>query len=214
MIRILIADDHAVVRKGMIQILEESALQAQCDEAGDGHETINMIRQGNYDVLLLDIAMPGKNGVDVLKQIRQEGAKLPVLILSMYPPEQYAVRLIRAGASGYLTKESAPEQLAEAVEAVSQGRKYISSTVADLLADSLSGNQGVEVDDNSRHQQLSDREYQVFLRLAAGQGLTEIGKEFHLSVKTIASYRSRILQKMGIKTNAEMTLYASRNELI
>ncbi len=184
------------------------------DEVSDGFAVIDRVRKNQYDVLLLDIAMPGKSGVDVLKQIRQEGCRLPVLILSMYPPEQYAVRLIRAGASGYLTKESAPDQLAEAVEAVATGRRYISPDVAGLLADSINDKPDDQEDENSRHHRLSDREYQVFLRLATGQGLTEIGKEFFLSAKTIASYRSRILQKMGMRSNAEMTLYASRNQLI
>lgn len=213
MLRILIADDHAIVRKGMIQILEETGTVFEIEEAANGNEAIQKARDSKFDLVLLDISMPGKSGVDVLKQLKTEYPKLPVLILSMYPEEQYAVRLIKAGASGYITKESAPELLAEAVTKVSSGQKFISPSVANLLAESITSDISDE-DDSQQHSQLSDREYHVFLAIAAGKSQTDIAKDLSLSVKTIASYRSRILQKMHMTSNADMTLYASRNNLI
>ena len=213
MLRVLIADDHAVVRKGMIQILDEANLSFVPTEACNGHEVMEFVREQEFDLLLLDIAMPGKNGVEVLKQIKQEIPKLPVLILSMYPEDQYAVRLIRAGAAGYLNKEAAPDQLAEAVKAISEGRKFISSQVADLLADSLMRGDPIK-NETEPHEMLSDREFHVFINMAAGKSQTDIARDLSLSVKTIASYRSRILKKLGMKSNAEMTLYASHNKLI
>ena len=213
MLKILIADDHAIVRRGMVQILEEAGVPVQVDEAANGNEAISRVRDNQYDIILLDISMPGKSGVDVLKQIKSEFPKLPVLILSMYPEEQYAVRLIKAGASGYITKESAPELLSEAVTKVSSGQKFISPSVANLLAESINSDVN-EIDENKQHLQLSDREYHVFLEIASGKSQTDIAKELSLSVKTIASYRSRIMQKMHMNSNADMTLYASRNSLI
>jgi len=210
--RILIVDDHAVVRRGMIQILEDTGDKLHLGEASDGVEAMEKIRSESWDVVLLDVAMPGRSGADVLKQIKQEYPKLPVLVLSMYPEDQYAVRLVRAGASGYMTKESAPELLADAVRMVSVGKKYISPKVAELLAETLAENlNDVEGD---LHARLSDREFHVFLQIAGGKGLSDIARELSLSVKTIASYRSRILEKLRLKTNADLTLYASKHDLI
>ncbi|WP_210394731.1 response regulator [Motiliproteus sediminis] len=214
MTHLLIADDHAVVRKGMIQILRDAGVDAEITEASDGHQALQAVREQRFDALLLDISMPGKSGIDVLKQLRAQDDHTPVLVLSMYAEEQYALRLIRAGAAGYLTKESAPDQLATAVRMVVQGKRYISPEVAELLADSLNQRQADADDDSNRHTQLTDREFQVFLQLARGLGPTEIGQQMNLSVKTIASYRSRILQKMGLRTNAELTLYANRNAML
>ncbi|HEY5717149.1 MAG TPA: response regulator transcription factor, partial [Motiliproteus sp.] len=211
---ILIADDHAVVRKGMMQILQDAGLAASITEAGNGQQALQAARQKTFDAILLDISMPGKSGIEVLKQLKGENIHTPVLVLSMYSEEQYAVRLIRAGAAGYLTKESAPDLLAEAVQTVMLGKRYISPAVAELLAESLSQRSSAAPEQETPHRQLTDREFAVFLKLAAGMGPTEIAQGMNLSVKTIASYRARILQKMGLRTNAELTLYANRNALL
>lgn len=211
--KILIADDHAIVRRGLMQVLTDGMSGLEIDQAEDGHQAVDKVRKGDFDLLLLDISMPGKNGVDVLKQVKQLKPELPVLILSMYAPEQYALRLLRAGASGYLNKEAAPELLVKAVSVVAAGKKFITPEVAELMAEKLGDKQGA-LEDGERHTLLSDRELHVFLALAVGQSLTDIGQQLSLSVKTIASYRSRILQKMQMKTNAEMTLYASKYHLI
>ncbi|ARU59390.1 MAG: response regulator transcription factor [Pseudomonadales bacterium] len=213
MTKVLLVDDHAIIRKGMIQILEEAGTPFDIGEAGNGVEAIQKIRNEDWDMVLLDIAMPGKRGIDVLGQIKSEKPKLPVLILSSYPEEQYAVRLIRAGAVGYINKKSAPEQLLDAIQTVSKGKKFINATVAGLLAESLVDNQGDD-DDQPIHERLSDREFHVFLQLALGVPLTDIAEELSLSVKTIATYRARLLEKMKMKNNAELTLYAIRNKLI
>ncbi len=211
--RVLIVDDHAIVRRGMIQILESTGDAYTLGEAENGSEAMRLIRSELWDVVLLDIAMPGKRGIEVLSQIRQEKPKLPVLVLSSYPEEQYAVRLIRAGAVGYLNKQSAPDLLVDAVREVALGRKFISPTVACLLADSMLDQRSDE-QEQPLHEKLSDREYHVFIQLALGVPLTEIGRELCLSVKTIATYRSRLLEKMRLNSNAELTLYAIRNQLI
>lgn len=213
MLKILIADDHAVVRKGMIQVLVAAGMDIEPVEASSGHEVLELVRSRQFDMVLLDISMPGKNGVEVLKQIRRELPKLPVLILSMYPEDQYAVRLLRAGASGYLNKDAAPDKLAEAVALISEGHKFVSQKVADLLSESLASRTRQDPD-VPPHESLTDREFHVFMNIAAGKSQTDIAEELSLSVKTIASYRSRILAKMGLKSNAALTLYASRNNLI
>lgn len=209
MTRILIADDHAIVRQGLKQILADAPDLTVVGEAQNGVEAIRMLREQPYDLLLLDIAMPGKNGVEVLKQIKREMPQLPVLILSMYPAEQYAVRLIKAGAASYLTKESAPEQLIDAVRAVSQGKRYIGADVADLLAKAIGRDT-----DQPRHQDLSDREFEILRLIASGNTVTEIAQALVLSVKTVSTYRTRLLEKMNIKNNSELTLYAIKNHLI
>lgn len=209
MIRILIADDHTIVREGLKQILAETPDMIVADEARNGQEVLNKVWKNEYDVVLLDISMPGRSGLDVLKQLKGERPKLPILILSMYSEEQYAMRALRAGASGYMTKESAPDELIEAIRKVSQGRKYVSPSLAEKLAISL------EVgEEKPPHEMLSDREYQVMCMIASGKTIKEIAEEISLSVKTISTYRSRILEKLSLKTNAAITHYAVQNRLV
>ena len=209
MLRILIADDHPVVRRGLKQIIADSGDMAVGDEAADGWEVLSKVRASDYDVVLLDVAMPGIDGLDVLTQLRHEKPRLPVLMLSMYPEEQFAIRAFRAGASGYVTKESAPDELVGAIRKVSTGGKYVSSALAEKLALDLErgGKQ-------PPHETLSDREYQVMSLIASGKTVTGIARELSLSVKTISTYRSRILEKMNLKNNAELTNYAIKNGLI
>ncbi len=210
--RILIVDDHSIVRRGMRQILEETGDSFEFGEAENASEAITQIRDSKWDLVLLDVAMPGKRGPELLVQIKLETPKLPVLVLSAYPEEQYAVRLIKAGAAGYLNKKSAPDFLVEAVKTALKGSKFISPQVAVLLADSISDNE--EGSKKLAHEKLSDREYVVFTQIALGVPLSDIGKELNLSVKTIATYRTRLMEKMALKSNAEITLYAMRNNLI
>jgi two-component system invasion response regulator UvrY len=209
MLKILIADDHPVVRQGLKQIIAETADIVVSGEAVDGLEAINKVRAGDYDVVLLDISMPVKNGIDVLAQLKYERPKLPVLMLSMHPEEQYAVQALRAGASGYLTKESAPEELVGAIRKVSTGGKYVSASLAEKLASIVQ--KGCP---ELPHQTLSERELDVMRLIASGKTVSEIARELSLSVKTISTYRSRILKKMQMKNNAQLTRYAINNRLI
>ncbi len=208
MIRVLIADDHAIVREGLKQIVAESPDMIVADEAGDGKEALKKALEGDFDVVVLDITMPGINGLDALKQIRNQRPKLPILVLSMHPEEQYAVRVLKAGASGYLTKESAPEELIASIRRVSKGMKYISPSLAERLASELGNDH-----DGPLHETLSDREYQVMCMIASGKAPTEIAEELSLSIKTISTYRGRILEKMGMKSNAEIIRYSMEHEL-
>ena len=208
MIRVFIADDHAVVRKGLRRILEETADMAVAGEAGDGQELLEKIPGNPCDVVLLDISMPGRDGLETLKVLKKEKPALPVLILSIYPEEQYAIRALKNGASGYLTKESAPDELVLAIRKVSQGRKYVSASLAERLA--------AELEDGgtaSAHERISDREYQVLCMMGAGKTVSEIASELSLSVKTISTYRSRILEKMNLKNNSEIIRYVVENSL-
>lgn len=209
MIRILIADDHAIVRAGLKQFLAGEIDLEVTGEAATGDETIALARAGAFDVVLLDISMPERNGVDVLKTLRDARPELPVLILSAFAEEQYAVNLLRAGAAGYLNKEAAQSELVGAIRTVVQGRKYVSPALAQILADGVSGDA-----EKAPHAQLSRREFQIFCRLAAGQGATQIAEELFLSVKTVSTYRARILEKMGMQSNADLTYYAVKNGLI
>lgn len=209
MIRILIADDHAIVRQGLKQILEENQEMKVVAEHTNGIDALRWIRANDCDVALLDISMPGMNGIDVLKQLHEEKPKLPILILSIYPEDQYAVRLIKAGAVGYLTKESALEVVVEAVRRVADGRKYISPAVAEMLADDLGATPGKPV-----HETLSDREYQILLLLASAKTVSEIADTLALSVKTVSTYRTRILEKMHLRNNAELMHYAIAKHLV
>ena len=209
MLKVLIADDHPVVREGLKQIVTETQDMVVAGEANNGQEVLNKIREGDYDVIVLDITMPGRNGMDVLKQLRSERPRLPVLILSIHSEEQYALRALRAGASGYLTKESAPDELVVAIRKVSWGGKYISSSLAEKLAFKLEVGR-----EQAPHETLSDREYQVMCRIASGKTVMEIARELSLSEKTISTYRSRILEKMKMKNNAELTYYAIKNQLV
>jgi len=209
MSNILIVDDHAVVRAGLRQIISGLFDAADTDEADGAVEALTKIRKKKYSMVVLDISMPGKSGLDVLKEIRNEQPKLPVLMLSMHPEDQYAVRALRSGASGYMTKDSAPEELLTALRTVAAGRKYISSDLAERLAFNL------DVDmKKDPHEMLSDREYQVLCMIASGRTISEIGDQLSLSVKTISTYRGHILEKMQLKNNAELTNYAIRNNLV
>jgi len=209
MLRILIADDHPIVRQGLRQIIAEIPDMVVADEASNGDEVLSKARASHYDVVLLDISMPGIHGLDVMRQLKNERPRLPVLILSIHPEEQYAVRALRSGASGYLTKESAPDELITAIRKVSMGGKYVSSSLAERLAYELES-----IDEQLPHNTLSDREYQIMLFIASGKTVTEIADELSLSIKTISTYRSRILEKMKMKNNAELTYYAIKNHLV
>jgi len=209
MIKILIADDHAVVREGLKQIISETPDMRVTDEADNGQEVLNKVSEQNYDVVLLDITMPGRSGLDVLKQIKSKKPKLPVLMLSVHPEEQYAIRTLKAGASGYLTKGSATDELIAAIRKISAGKKYVSSSLAEKLAFDL------DMDyEKPRHEILSDREYQVMSMIASGKTVKEIADELSLSVQTISTYRSRILEKMKLKNNAEIIYYAVKQGLV
>ena len=209
MIRMIIADDHPIVRAGMKQIISEASDMIVADEAGDGHQLLNKIRTENFDVVILDLTMPHMDGLDVLKQLRIEKPKLPVIILSIHPESQYALRVLKAGAAGYVTKTSAPDELINAIRKVCRGGKYISPSIAEKLA--------FQLDTNFKempHEMLSDREYQVMRMMASGKTVTEIAEKLALSVKTISTYRSRILEKMKMKNSAELMHYAIQNKLV
>lgn len=210
MIKVLIADDHAVVRSGLKQILDETEGEIRVEgEATNGREVLEKIQAREWDVLVLDITMPGRSGLDILKDIRQIKPSLPVLILSMHAEEQFATRMLKAGASGYLNKESAPEELVKAIRKVQSGGKYVSATQAERMVAELTG------DSNKQpHELLSDREYEILCLIASGKTATQIAKELSLSVKTVSTYRSRILEKMNLSTNAQLTHYAIKNGLV
>jgi DNA-binding NarL/FixJ family response regulator len=209
MLRILIADDHPIVRQGLGQLIAKTTDMVVADEASNGLEVLTKARASHYDVVLLDISMPGLHGLDIIRQLKKESPRLPILILSMHSEEQYAVRAFRAGASGYLTKQSAPDELLAAIRKVSMGGKYVSSSLAEKLASDLEIGTG-----KLPHETLSNREYQVMLMIAAGKTVAEIAEELSLSVQTISTYRSRILQKMQIKNNVELANYVIRKQLL
>jgi two-component system, NarL family, invasion response regulator UvrY len=209
MLRILLADDHSVVRHGVKQILSEAFTQATFGEAQNTRELLDLVGSEHWDIVVLDLTMPGGNGLEALKQIKHDHPQLPVLILSMYPEDQYAVRTIRAGAAGYLNKESAPEELVQAIRKILHGGEYISAAVADELV-----LHARHEDDQPVHKHLSDREYQVLCLIASGKEVKEISAELSLSAKTISTYRTRLLVKMDMKTNADLTYYAIRNGLV
>jgi len=207
--KILVVDDHVILRKGLIQILLQEYPDANVVEAGNSGEAYREMKKQVWDLILLDISMPGQSGIDILKQIRAEENKVPVLMLSMHPESQYAVRALKVGASGFLNKQSATEELINAVKKVSAGKKYITPSVAESLLDNLGG-EGVK----QSHEELSDREMQVLLLLASGKAVSEIANEIALSSSTVSTYRMRILEKLGLKNNAELTRYALDNNLI
>jgi len=209
MLKILIADDHAIVREGIKQILAEIPDKVTTDEAINGQEVIQKVWNNNYDMVLLDISMPGRSGLDILKQLKSEQPALKILILSMHPEEQYAVRALKAGASGYLTKESTPLELTEAIKKVSLGKKYVSASLAETLASHLE-----TTTEKPLHETLSNREYEVMCMISSGKTVKEIGNELSLSVKTISTYRTRILEKMNMKNNAQITHYTIQNRLV
>ncbi|HVK95670.1 MAG TPA: response regulator transcription factor [Noviherbaspirillum sp.] len=208
-IKILIADDHAIVREGLKQILADSRDMAVVGHAENGTDAIKLARQADADVLLLDISMPDRSGVEVLKQIRKEAPKLAVLMLSMHREDQYAIRSLKAGAYGYLNKQSAPAELVEAIRQVASGRKYITPALAQELANQIGEDREIAL-----HETLSDREYQTLIMIASGKTVSDIATELTLSVKTISMYRSRLLQKMKLRHNAELTHYAIKNHLV
>lgn len=209
MIKVLIADDHTMFREGLKQILAKDTGILVSGEASNTAELLDKVQKGNFDVLVVDIAMPGRNGIDALKELRQIRPDLPVLILSMYPEDQYAARAIKAGASGYLTKNKAGRELIAAVQRVASGKKYIGPDVGEQLAVELE--QDV---DRPPHKRLSDREYQVMCMIASGKTVKQIADELCLSVSTISTNRARILQKMKMKNNAEITRYAIKHDLV
>lgn len=209
MIRVLIADDHAIVRSGFRQFVADEADMEVAGEAATGDETIALVRARGFDVVLLDIAMPDKNGIDTLRVIRQIHPTLGVLMLSGFPESQYAINLLRAGANGFISKDAAPDEIVRAIRTVARGHRYLSEATADALAQTLD-----RPAHELPHQCLSEREFQVFCKLAAGRIPTEIAVELHLSVKTVSTYRARVLEKMGLSNNADLTYYAVKNGLI
>ncbi len=209
MIKVLIADDHPIVRQGLRQILSDIPEMEVAGEAIDGQETLDQVRTGEWNVLVLDITMPGRSGFDILKELKHEQPDLPVLVLSIHAEEQFAVRVLKAGASGYLTKENAPDELIKAIRKVVSGGKYISRDLAESLAF------GLDTDSvRPQHEALSDREFQVMQMMASGKTLAEIAETLSLSAKTISTYRARLLEKMNLKTNAEIIRYAIENGLL
>jgi two-component system invasion response regulator UvrY len=208
-IRVFIADDHAIVRAGLKQIIAEERDISVVGEAETGLDAIKLFRKSRCNVLLLDISLPDRNGIEVLKQIKDDKPELAVLMLSMHREDQYAIRSLKAGASGYLTKQSAPRELVGAIRQVAAGQRYVSAQLAQVLAAQIGDDH-----DKPAHEGLSDREYQTLMMIASGKTVSEIARELSLSVKTISEYRSRLLAKMNLKTSAELTHYAIRNQLI
>jgi DNA-binding NarL/FixJ family response regulator len=209
MTRVVIADDHQILREGLKQLLTAAGDLDVVGEADDGFEVLERIRRLDFDVLLLDMSMPGKSGVELIKQVKSEKPKLRILVLSMHEEHQYAVRAIRAGASGYLTKESAAAQLVAAIRKVAAGGAFISAEVAERLAlDAMPHAEG------PRHSSLSDREYEVFRLLVTGQSVTEIAEQLHLSAKTISTHKARLMEKLGVDNNADLVRYAVRHRLL
>lgn len=209
MIRVLIADDHAIVRKGLRQILLEEYPTAIIEETNDAESLVAKVGSGNWDVVICDINMPGRSGLDALQMIKLESPDLPVLIMSMYPEEQYAIRALKGGAAGYLNKESVHDDLIKAIQTVMQGRKFITAPVAEILAGtfSLSG-------PKLEHEKLSDREFAVFKLLASGQSVSDIAAQLFLSSTTVSTYRARIMEKMNMRSNADLTRYALEHKMI
>ena len=209
MIRILIADDHAIVRKGLKQLLFEQYPTAQIGETSDAEDLISRVMKQDWDVVICDMSMPGRSGLEALQQIREIAPKLPVLIMSMYPEDQYAIRVMKAGASGYLGKETIHDDLVKAIEMVIIGRKFITPSIAEKLANAL------DTDINRPpHDDLSNREFDVFKLLATGKSISEIASQLTLSTTTVSTYRARVLTKMNMRTNAELTRYALENNLV
>jgi DNA-binding NarL/FixJ family response regulator len=209
-VKTIVVDDHAIVRRGIVQIVAEHPDVSVVAEAGDYGQLRNALRQhGDVDLVVMDVSLPGKNGIDILKVLREEMPRLKVLIVSMYPEDQYAVRAFRAGAAGYLNKASAPEKLVEAISQVIAGRKYVTPEIAQALIENLNAPQ-----EGAAHDKLSDREFQTLRLIASGKRLSDIAEELALSPKTVSVYRARILEKMGMSNNAELTHYAIKHGLV
>ncbi len=209
MIRILIADDHAVVRKGLRQIITDEFPSAEITEVGDVESLIVQVIKADWNVIICDISMPGRSGVEALEQIKQIKPDIPVLMLSMHSEDQYAMRVLKAGASGFLNKSSVHEELVKAIHMVRLGRRYITSSIAERMAESLSGQNG-----KRPHEILSNREFEILKMIASGRSISEIADQLSLSPTTVSTYRSRILEKMSLKSNADITRYALENGLI
>ncbi|MGO9272432.1 MAG: response regulator [Terriglobia bacterium] len=209
MIRVLIADDHAILRRGLKEILVRELEGATCGEAENAQQLLAQVRSRNWDLVILDVSMPGRSGIDVLADLKRERPKLPVLVLSMYPEDQYAKRVLKAGASGYMNKESAPEELIKAIRKVLAGGRYVSPGLAEKLALDLNENAGRPL-----HETLSDREFEVLRMMASGKTVSQVAADLHLSVTTVSTYRARILEKMKMTTTAELMHYALRNHLV
>jgi DNA-binding NarL/FixJ family response regulator len=207
--KILIADDHSVVREGLKQYVKTLDEVKLIDEAIDGNDAWTKIKDGCYDLVILDVSMPGMSGLDVLQKIKERNLKTHVLILSVHPQEQYAIHAFKLGASGYISKDNAFEELTIAIKKIASGEKYIGKAFAEKLAFN-----GFDSNEKLPHEKLSGREFQVMVMLAKGKSITEIAKEIFISDKTVSTYRSRILEKMGMKKNAELTIYAIKNNLI
>jgi DNA-binding NarL/FixJ family response regulator len=209
MIKVCLVDDHTIVRKGIKQLLEENNTIQVTGEANDAREMFQLLKHHEYDLVVLDITLPGRSGVDALKQLKKNQPDLPVLILSMHPAEQYALRVMKAGAAGYLTKESAPDELIIAVQQIAKGKRYISSELAEELANYVNGKSAVKP-----HSKLTDREYEVLINIAKGKSLTTIANELSLSVKTISTYRRRVLNKLNLKNNSELIRFALEHQIL
>lgn len=209
MIKMLVADDHPIVRLGIKQMMADVPDICVAGEAESSAEVVKKVREEQWDVVLLDMTMPGRSGIETLKRIKDMKPKLPVLILSMHPEDQYAMRLLQAGAAGYMTKESAPDLLVKVIQEVAAGKRYISPALANDLAAKM-----IDKDEFPPHEKLSDREYQIFCMLAGGKAVSEIAEDLSLSVKTISTYRTRIMEKMNLTKNAELTYYAIKNRLM
>lgn len=209
MIRILIADDHTIVRRGLKEILLEEFPDAMITEVTEGHEMVKKAREEKFDIIISDISMPNLNGLDALKQIKEEFPKYPILMLSIHPEDQYAIRVLKAGASGYMTKDSAADELVKAVRQILLGKKYITPSLAERLVENI-GNENPHL----LHTTLSDREFDVMKQIASGKKVSEIADALFLSVTTVSTYRARILLKMNLKNNAEITHYALENKLV
>ncbi len=209
MIRVVIVDDHAIVRAGLRQFFSDQVDLRVTGEASTGREALDLVRRGDVDVVVMDLSMPDQSGVDALAAIKAREPNLPVLILSGFPEAHYATTLLRQGASGYLNKECDPEEIVKAIRTVFRGRKYITPAVAELLADGLGGQS-----DKPLHEQLSEREFQVFLRLAKGETISHMADSMALSVKTVSTYRTRVMEKMKLASNSDLTYYALKNGLI
>jgi len=209
MVRVIIVDDHAILRRGLAQIINESETLKIAGEAENSAEALKLLRKTPCDVVVLDVSLPDRNGIETLKLIRKEFSRLKILVLSMHPENQYALHALKAGAAGYLTKQSAPAELVKAIEQISRNRKYVTSAVAEELANSIGDD-----DTETPHKKLSIREYQTLCLIASGKSLSEIGQQMAISVKTVSVYRGRVLEKMRMKHNAELTHYAIKNNIV
>ncbi|HMU43801.1 MAG TPA: response regulator transcription factor [Ignavibacteriaceae bacterium] len=208
-LNILLADDHKILRQGLKKILDESFRDTHYGEAANSDDVMRILDESKWDIAILDLNMPGKSGLEILKDLKALRPEIPVLVLSMYPEEQFALRVIKSGAAGYLTKDSAPEELVSAVEKILEGKKFITQSLAELLASEIK-KPGVEYS----HQLLSDREYEIFLMIAGGKTVSQIADELSLSSKTVSTHRAHILQKTNLKNNADISLYAIRHKLV